>query len=43
MFTPFATRPAQSKYCRFTPGVAPPCFSWPVFNDYTLEAYRKAK
>ena len=27
---PFATRPAHPMYCRFTPAVASPAFSWPV-------------
>ena len=30
---PFATRPAQPMYCRFTPAVAAPCFSWPVSSS----------
>ena len=30
---PFATRPAQPMYCRFTPAVALPCFSWPVSSS----------
>ena len=29
MLIPFATRPAQPMYWRFTPAVALPCFSWP--------------
>ena len=29
MLIPFATRPAQPMYCRFTPAVASPAFSWP--------------
>ena len=30
MLIPFATRPAQPMYWRFTPAVASPAFSWPV-------------
>ncbi len=30
---PFATRPAQPMYCRFTPEAADPCFSWPVSSS----------
>jgi hypothetical protein len=30
---PFATRPAQPMYCRFTPAVAVPCFSCPVSSS----------
>jgi hypothetical protein len=30
---PFATRPAQPVYCRFTPEVEEPCFSWPVSSS----------
>ena len=33
MLIPFATRPAQPMYCRFTPAVADPCFSWPVSSS----------
>ena len=33
MLIPFATRPAQPMYCRFTPAVEPPCFSWPVSSS----------
>ena len=30
---PFATRPAHPMYCRLTPAVADPCFSWPVSSS----------
>ncbi|HEY1819333.1 MAG TPA: hypothetical protein VGG83_05345 [Trebonia sp.] len=30
---PFATRPAQPMYWRFTPAVPVPCFSWPVSSS----------
>src|ERR1039457_4562334 len=30
---PFATRPAQPRYWRWTPAVAVPCFSWPVSSS----------
>src|ERR1700722_2652792 len=30
---PFATRPAQPMYWRFTPDVELPCFSWPVSSS----------
>jgi hypothetical protein len=30
---PFATRPAQPMYCRLTPAVQDPCFSWPVSSS----------
>jgi hypothetical protein len=30
---PFATRPAQPMYCRFTPAVQVPCFSCPVSSS----------
>ncbi len=30
MLIPFATFPAQPRYCRLTPAVASPAFSWPV-------------
>jgi hypothetical protein len=30
---PFATRPAQPMYWRFTPAVPLPCFSWPVSSS----------
>src|SRR6202034_4404234 len=30
---PFATRPAQPMYWRFTPAVELPCFSWPVSSS----------
>ena len=30
---PFATRPAQPMYCRLTPAVEVPCFSWPVSSS----------
>ena len=33
MLIPFATRPAQPMYWRFTPAVALPCFSWPVSSS----------
>ena len=33
MLIPFATRPAQPMYWRFTPAVPAPCFSWPVSSS----------
>ena len=33
MLMPFATRPAQPMYCRLTPAVQDPCFSWPVSSS----------
>ena len=33
MLIPFATRPAQPMYWRFTPDVAVPCFCWPVSSS----------
>src|ERR1051326_5421866 len=30
---PLATRPAQPMYCRLTPAVELPCFSWPVSSS----------
>ena len=33
MLIPFATRPAQPMYCRFTPAVEEPCFPWPVSSS----------
>ena len=33
MLIPFVTRPAQPMYCRFTPDVDDPCFSWPVSSS----------
>ena len=33
MLIPFATRPAHPMYCRFTPAVQQPCFSWPVSSS----------
>ena len=42
MLMPFATRPAQPMYCRFTPHVAVPCFSWPVSSNAPTASPRAA-
>jgi len=38
---PFATLPAQPRYCRCTPAVAWPCFCWPVSSSVPTTSPRR--